>query len=50
VVWYVDGKPFKVVDYPYTVRWRMEEGTHTFQIRLPYAPLSSELTRVTVKP
>jgi penicillin-binding protein 1C len=50
VVWYVDGKPFKVVEYPYTVRWRMEEGTHTFQVRLPYAPLSSELTRVTVKP
>jgi len=50
VVWYVDGKPFKVVDYPYTVRWKMQEGTHTFQIRLPYAPLSSELTRVTVKP
>ncbi len=50
VIWYVDGKPFKVVDYPYTARWRMEPGTHTFQVKLPYAPLSSQLTRITVRP
>jgi penicillin-binding protein 1C len=50
VIWYVDGKPYKVVDYPYTARWPMVEGTHTFQVRLPFAPLSSELTRITVKP
>jgi len=50
VVWYVDGKPFKVVAFPYTARWKMEEGTHTFQVRLPFAPLSSEPTRVRVKP
>jgi penicillin-binding protein 1C len=49
VVWYVDGKPFKVVPFPYTARWQMKEGTHTFQVRLPFAPLSSETTRVKVK-
>jgi penicillin-binding protein 1C len=50
VVWYVDGKPFKVVAYPYAARWRMQEGSHTFQIRLPYAPQVSPVTRVTIHP
>jgi hypothetical protein len=50
VVWVVDGTPFKVVDYPYSARWKMEEGTHTFQVRLPYAPVASPRTRVIVKP
>lgn len=50
VVWYVDGKPFKVVAFPYSARWKMEEGTHSFQVRLPFAPLTSRATRVKVKP
>lgn len=50
VIRVVDGKPFKVVDYPYATRWTMEEGTHTFQVRLPYAPVFSSRTTVTVEP
>ena len=26
VVWYVDGKPFQLVDYPYTARWPLAPG------------------------
>jgi len=47
VVWYVDGKPLCVADYPYATRWRIAPGDHVFQIGLPYAPLRS--TRVRVK-
>ena len=50
VVWYVDGRPFKVVDYPYSARWKLQGGTHTFQVRLPFAPQASEPTRLTIKP
>jgi hypothetical protein len=27
----VDGAPFQVADYPYTVRWRLAPGDHVFQ-------------------
>jgi penicillin-binding protein 1C len=36
VVWYVDGVPFQVVPYPYSTRWPLTVGEHTFQLRLPY--------------
>lgn len=35
VVWYVDGAPYKVVDYPYKTRWPLKLGEHSFQVRLP---------------
>jgi penicillin-binding protein 1C len=34
LVWYVDGAPYRVADYPYTVRWTLEAGEHVFQARL----------------
>ncbi len=49
VVWYVDGEPYEVVDYPYSTRWKMLPGRHTFQIKLPYARLASEKARIIVK-
>jgi penicillin-binding protein 1C len=33
VVWYVDGLPFATAPYPYTARWRLRPGEHTFQVR-----------------
>jgi penicillin-binding protein 1C len=48
VVWYVDGAPYRVADHPFTVRWRLSPGTHTFQARLPYEPGASQLVHVTV--
>jgi penicillin-binding protein 1C len=47
VVWWVDGAPFAVAPYPYSVRWRVAPGEHSFVARLPFAPLASQ--RVTVR-
>jgi len=49
VVWYVDNQPFEVVDYPYTARWRMQSGEHTFQARVPYTDVASSSVRVRVQ-
>jgi penicillin-binding protein 1C len=48
VVWYVDGEPFQVTDYPYTARWQLQPGEHTFQARLPFRESASSVVRVTV--
>ena len=49
VVWYVNGSPFKVVDYPYAARWPLESGEHTFQVRVPYTDATSRPVRITVR-
>ncbi len=49
VLWYVDGKPFKLTDAPYTVRWPLEYGSHTFQARLPFRNEVSKTVRVIVE-
>jgi penicillin-binding protein 1C len=49
VVWYVDGQPFATIDYPYTTRWRLAPGEHTFQIRLPFMQRASAAVRVVVQ-
>ena len=32
-VWYVDGQPFQTVGRPFTARWPIQPGKHTFEIR-----------------
>ena len=49
VVWYVDGRPFEVVDYPYTARWDLVPGDHVFQARLAGAGAASASVRITVQ-
>jgi penicillin-binding protein 1C len=49
VVWYVDGKPFEVTDYPFTARWPLAPGEHRFQVRLPHTELVSNEIRVFVQ-
>ena len=49
VVWVVDGVPFAVADYPYTTRWPLRPGEHTFQARAPWAGADSRVVRVTVR-
>ncbi len=49
VVWYVDGKPFQLVDYPFTARWPLSQGEHRFQVRLPHTELVSNELRVWVQ-
>jgi penicillin-binding protein 1C len=49
VVWYVDGAPFAVADYPYVARWPLASGVHTFQVRLPFSRIVSSPARVSVE-
>ncbi|MCP4699050.1 MAG: glycosyl transferase [Gammaproteobacteria bacterium] len=48
VLWYVDGKPYKLADSPYTVRWPLQTGLHAFQARLPYRQEVSQTVQVMV--
>lgn len=41
VLWMVDGQPYQLAPYPYTVRWTLQPGTHVIQAR---SPLSSEIS------
>lgn len=41
LLWYVDGQPYQLVEYPYTARWIANSGEHEFQARLPNSPIAS---------
>lgn len=49
LVWYVDGKPFTIADYPYTARMALTPGEHVIQARLPDTPFSSKRVRIVVR-
>jgi len=49
LTWYVDGRPWRVAGYPYTVRWPIEPGAHTFQVRIPGQDAASPPIRVSVR-
>jgi len=49
VVWYVDGLPAATAAYPYTARWRLQPGEHTFQVRLGAGGGASRRVQVTVE-
>jgi penicillin-binding protein 1C len=49
VVWYVDGSPFKVADYPYSVRWPLSRGEHTFRVAIPFVSYLSEPVTIMVR-
>ncbi len=49
LLWYVDGKPFQVADYPYTARLTLTPGEHTIQAKLPDAPFASKRVRIIVQ-
>ncbi len=48
-VWWVDGAPFATVAYPYTARWPLSVGEHTFQLKAALSPGTSRLVHLTVK-
>jgi penicillin-binding protein 1C len=48
VVWYVDGRPWRVAPYPSAVRWALERGTHVFQARLADVEAASAPVRIAV--
>ncbi len=49
VLWLVDGRPFKLEDYPFTARWHLQPGEHTFQAQIPASGRKSGLVRVLVE-
>jgi penicillin-binding protein 1C len=49
LVWYVDGEPYQVVDSPYTARWQIRPGEHTFQARVPFTGVASAPVHVRVE-
>ena len=48
LTWYVDGRPWRIAGYPYTVRWPIAPGAHTFQVRIPGQDAASPPVRVSV--
>ncbi len=48
LLWYIDGRPFKLVDNPYTARWPLSPGVHSIQIALPFRDIRSSPVRITV--
>ncbi len=49
VVFYVDGRPFETVGYPYRTRWPLRPGEHVFEARVPAAGAASARVRVLVQ-
>jgi penicillin-binding protein 1C len=49
VVWYVDGRPFAVVESPFVARWPLSTGEHTFEARVPFTARVSAPVRVAVE-
>ncbi len=49
VVWYGDGRPYMTAEYPFSVRWPLAVGDHTFQARVPYTELRSGTVRIAVE-
>jgi penicillin-binding protein 1C len=41
IVWFVDGKEFARVGFPYEARWPIAAGTHSIQARFPRAFVES---------
>lgn len=48
LTWYIDGRPWRIAGYPYTVRWPIAPGAHTFQVRIPGQEDASPTIRVSV--
>ena len=49
IVWYVDGEPYMLADYPYTVRWYLSPGVHKIKFKAVYMPLESDEVTIRVK-
>jgi hypothetical protein len=49
VVFYVDGRPYETVGYPYRARWTLQPGAHVFEARVPAAGVTSAKVRVLVQ-
>ncbi|MBF0225838.1 MAG: transglycosylase domain-containing protein [Desulfobacterales bacterium] len=48
IVWYVDGRPFKITEPSYDVRWNLKPGRHAFQVYIPLRQECSEVVEINV--
>lgn len=48
VLWEVDGKEYKLVDYPYSTSWNLTPGSHTFRVKIPRTPFVSSPVSIEV--
>jgi penicillin-binding protein 1C len=49
VLWEVDGKPYQLAKYPYTVRWSLQPGEHSIRARSPLSAETSKTVRIRVE-
>lgn len=49
IVWYVDGRPYEVADWPYEVRWPLTPGEHRIEARVPFTDHRSAAVRITAR-
>ncbi|MBN1698675.1 MAG: transglycosylase domain-containing protein [Spirochaetales bacterium] len=42
IVWLVDGEAYQVTGFPYSIRWNLEQGTHTIQAKFARAHIYSK--------
>ncbi len=49
VLWFVDGKPYQIAAYPYTVRWQLQHGEHVIQARIPLTEEKSDSVHIHVE-
>lgn len=49
ILWLVDGRPWRVVDYPYTARWPLEPGEHHLQAQVPWTDMVAQDVRIWVE-
>jgi membrane carboxypeptidase/penicillin-binding protein PbpC len=49
VVWYVDEKPYRTTEYPYSARLALEQGSHVIQARVALTDERSRRVRIEVE-
>ncbi|MEJ2693569.1 MAG: hypothetical protein P8166_11055, partial [Candidatus Thiodiazotropha sp.] len=49
VVWYVDEKPYRITEYPYSARLELEQGSHVIQARVALTDERSRRVRIEVE-
>lgn len=49
LIWYVDDRPYQLVDYPYTTRLPLQPGKHRIQARVPMTPERSGIVTIDIE-
>ncbi|MBN1961570.1 MAG: hypothetical protein JW841_11540 [Deltaproteobacteria bacterium] len=49
IVWYIDGKLYQVASYPYSTRWPLQSGKHSFQAQIAFTDYYSKIIIVEIR-